>query len=31
MASLRAYVRANWLWLLANVGALVPLLWFGWD
>ncbi len=31
MASLRAYVRANWLWLLANVGALVPLLWLGWD
>jgi methionine sulfoxide reductase heme-binding subunit len=31
MASLRAYVRANWLWLLANVGALVPLLWLAWD
>jgi methionine sulfoxide reductase heme-binding subunit len=31
VASLRAYVRANWLWLLANVGALVPLLWLTWD
>jgi methionine sulfoxide reductase heme-binding subunit len=25
------YVRKHWLWLLANVGALIPLTWLGWD
>jgi sulfoxide reductase heme-binding subunit YedZ len=24
-------VRENWLWLLANIGAAVPLLWLVWD
>lgn len=31
MASIRAYVREHWLWLVANVGAAVPLLWLLWD
>lgn len=26
-----AYVRENWLWLLANIGAAFPLLWLAWD
>lgn len=25
--SIAAYVRDNWLWLVANIGAVVPLLW----
>jgi sulfoxide reductase heme-binding subunit YedZ len=25
------YVRENWLWLAANIGAAVPLLWLIWD
>jgi sulfoxide reductase heme-binding subunit YedZ len=25
------YVRENWLWLAANIGATVPLLWLIWD
>jgi sulfoxide reductase heme-binding subunit YedZ len=31
MNALRSYVRENWLWLVANVGAAVPLLWLLWD
>jgi sulfoxide reductase heme-binding subunit YedZ len=31
MTALRAYVRDNWLWLAANIGAAVPLLWLAWD
>lgn len=31
MPSLRRRVRENWLWLLANIGAAVPLLWLAWD
>jgi sulfoxide reductase heme-binding subunit YedZ len=31
MNALRNYVRDNWLWLVANVGAAVPLLWLLWD
>jgi methionine sulfoxide reductase heme-binding subunit len=29
--SIQQYVRKHWLWLLANVGALIPLTWLGWD
>ncbi|MCC6455490.1 MAG: sulfoxide reductase heme-binding subunit YedZ [Caldilineaceae bacterium] len=31
MSSIRSYVRENWLWLLANIGSMVPLLWLLWD
>jgi sulfoxide reductase heme-binding subunit YedZ len=31
MSAIRTYVRENWLWLLANIGAVVPLLWLIWD
>jgi sulfoxide reductase heme-binding subunit YedZ len=31
MAALRTYVRENWLWLVANTGAAIPLLWLLWD
>ena len=31
MTAIRAYVRANWLWLVANIGAAIPLLWLAWD
>jgi sulfoxide reductase heme-binding subunit YedZ len=31
MAAIRTYVRENWLWLVANIGAAVPLLWLIWD
>jgi methionine sulfoxide reductase heme-binding subunit len=29
--SMRDYVRENWLWLVVNIGASVPLLWLLWD
>jgi sulfoxide reductase heme-binding subunit YedZ len=31
MTSIRAYIRHNWLWLVANIGSAVPLLWLLWD
>jgi sulfoxide reductase heme-binding subunit YedZ len=31
MSSIRSYVRENWLWLLANIGSMAPLLWLLWD
>jgi len=31
MNGVRNYVRDNWLWLVANIGAAVPLLWLIWD
>lgn len=31
MTSLRTYVRANWLWVLAHVGSLFPLFLLLWD
>jgi len=31
MSAIRTYVRANWLWLVANIGAAIPLLWLAWD
>lgn len=31
MTTLRTYVRENWLWLVANIGAAIPLLWLLWD
>ena len=30
-SGLTTYVRENWLWLVANVGAAIPLLWLLWD
>lgn len=29
--SMRRYAQKHWLWLLATLGALVPLVWLGWD
>lgn len=29
--SIQHDIRKHWLWLLANIGALVPLVWLGWD
>jgi len=31
MTSIRNYVRNNWLWLVANIGCALPLLWLIWD
>jgi sulfoxide reductase heme-binding subunit YedZ len=31
MTAIRPYVRENWLWLVANIGAALPLLWLLWD
>lgn len=31
MSTLRSYVRENWLWLVANIGAALPLLWLLFD
>jgi len=31
MTATRNYVRENWLWLVANIGCAVPLLWLLWD
>jgi len=31
MSAIRNYVRDNWLWLVANIGCAVPLLWLIWD
>jgi sulfoxide reductase heme-binding subunit YedZ len=28
---MRDYIRENWLWWVANIGAAVPLLWLLWD
>ncbi len=30
-AGVRTYVRDHWLWLVANIGAAVPLVWLWWD
>jgi len=31
MTTIRTYVRENWLWLVANIGCAIPLLWLLWD
>ena len=31
MTAIRTYVRENWLWLIVNIGAAIPLLWLAWD
>jgi sulfoxide reductase heme-binding subunit YedZ len=31
MNAITSYARRNWLWLVANVAAVAPLLWLGWD
>jgi sulfoxide reductase heme-binding subunit YedZ len=31
IVGIRTYIRENWLWLGANIGAAVPLLWLLWD
>lgn len=31
MDALRAFLRRHWLWLAANLAALLPLLWLAWD
>jgi sulfoxide reductase heme-binding subunit YedZ len=31
MTAIRTYIRENWLWLAANIGSAVPLLWLLWD
>ena len=31
MTTVRTYLRAHWLWLVANIGAAIPLLWLAWD
>jgi sulfoxide reductase heme-binding subunit YedZ len=31
MTAIRTYLRENWLWLAANIGAAIPLLWLIWD
>jgi len=31
MTATRNYIRENWLWLVANIGSALPLLWLLWD
>ena len=31
MTAIRTYVRENWLWLVANIGSALPLLWLVFD
>jgi len=29
--STQKYIRKHWLWIIANIGALIPLIWLIWD
>lgn len=31
MIAIRSYIQKHWLWLIANIGAVTPLLWLLWD